>query len=422
MSEFTDLPSRMSAAFGPVSQSLVAPQGPVSTRGPRPALLGPELNAPLRPRRACWSWFCSRASRPGSRGRWRCWGQGPWWEWIGCPCLLVGEQARATAFLPVTGQRWPPWTKAWVWPRLSAWAIGGPRIWRQGREEKAERGGGRRRGGTGEARGCALRPSPAPRPLDVRLALSAVSWSSRMPLSPGHVRRPHSRRGHLSLQPVVGVHGGQVRKVRLDTSAGPGSTRTGFLAQTCPGGRRGVAGLGKDVRGGAGGPAGLVTPPHRRGCRATCSTKPAPSRGFPPSPRGCGAAAGCRLGGSLGVGDRAVRGGVWETSPAVLSMGPWADSVAAAGSLPLSRTPTAEAVSSPCRGGRAPCGHLGAPEATASVKAPACRGPGPRWSLTVWREALALLGQRHHETAPRDVPLRGAAAGGWKGRRRGAGG
>lgn len=239
MSEFTDLPSRMSAAFGPVSQSLVAPQGPVSTRGPRPALLGPELNAPLRPRRACWSWFCSRASRPGSRGRWRCWGQGPWWERIGRACLLVGEQARATAFLPVTGQRWPPWTKAWVWPRLSAWAIGGPRIWRQGREEKAERGGGRRRGGTGEARGCALRPSPAPRPLDVRLALSAVSWSSRMPLSPGHVRRPHSRRGHLSLQPVVGVHGGQVRKVRLDTSAGPGSTWTGFLVQTRqePGGR-----------------------------------------------------------------------------------------------------------------------------------------------------------------------------------------
>lgn len=290
----------MSAAFGPVSQSLVAPQGPVSTRGPRPALLGPELNARLRPRRACWSWFCSRASRPGSRGRWRCWGQGPWWERIGCPCLLVGEQARATAFLPVTGQRWPPWTKAWVWPRLSAWAIGGPQIWRQGREEKAERGGGRRRGGTGEARGCALRPSPAPRPLDVRLALSAVSWSSRMPLSPGHVRRPHSRRGHLSLQPVVGVHGGQVRKVRLDTSAGPGSTRTGFLAHTCPGGRRGVAGLGKDVRGG--GRAGRSGDPSTpQGLQSHVQHEACAQQGLPAFTR--------RLWGSCGAQTRREPGG-----------------------------------------------------------------------------------------------------------------
>lgn len=236
-----------------------------------------------------------------------------------------------------------------------------------------------------------------------------------MPLSPGHVRRPHSRRGHLSLQPVVGVHGGQVRKVRLDTSAGPGSTRTGFLAHTCPGGRRGVAGLGKDVRGG--GRAGRSGDPSTpQGLQSHVQHEACAQQGLPAFTR--------RPWGSCGAQTRREPGGRGPCRPR-WGLGDVACSAqhgALGGSLPLSRTPTEEAVSSPCRGGRAPCGHLGAPEATASVKAPACRVPGPRWSLTVWREALALLGQRQHETAPRDVPLRGAAAGGWKGRRRGAGG
>lgn len=90
------------------------------------ALLGPELDAPLRPGQACWFWFCSAASWPGSRGPWWCWGQAPRWERIRRACLLIGERGWATKFLLVVGQHWPLWTKAWVWPRLRAWAIGWP--------------------------------------------------------------------------------------------------------------------------------------------------------------------------------------------------------------------------------------------------------------------------------------------------------
>ena len=42
-----------------------------------------------------------------------------------------------------------------------------------------------------------------------------------MPLPSGHVRRPHSRRGHHSLQSVVRVHRCQIWKVRMGTSKKP---------------------------------------------------------------------------------------------------------------------------------------------------------------------------------------------------------
>lgn len=43
-----------------------------------------------------------------------------------------------------------------------------------------------------------------------------------MPLPPGHVGRPHSGRGHHSVQPVVRVHRGQIRTVRAGPQGGPG--------------------------------------------------------------------------------------------------------------------------------------------------------------------------------------------------------